>query len=102
MKRGRIARAWRVRGLADANCNVRALRLVAATLGAASSPRALRLASRAVRQLTVSAAVCAAAIAGAIEDGAIRDRGVVHIAGADAADFLDHDRNAAQFSAGAS
>ena len=49
-----------------------ALRLVAATPGAASSPRALRLASRAVRQLTVSAAVCAAAIAGAIEDGAIR------------------------------
>ena len=49
-----------------------ALRLVAATPGAASSPRVLRLASRAVRQLTVSAAVCAAAIAGAIEDGAIR------------------------------
>ena len=49
-----------------------ALRLVAATPGAASSPGALRLASRAVRQLTVSAAVCAAAIAAAIEDGAIR------------------------------
>ena len=49
-----------------------ALRLVAATPGAASSPGALRLASRAVRQLTVSAAVCGAAIAAAIEDGAIR------------------------------
>ena len=49
-----------------------ALRLVAATPGAASSPGALRLASRAVRQLTVSAAVYAAAIAAAIEDGAIR------------------------------
>jgi hypothetical protein len=49
-----------------------ALRLVAATPGAASSLRSLRLASRVVRQLTVSAAVCASAIAGAIEDGAIR------------------------------
>ena len=49
-----------------------ALRLVAATPGAASSPQALGLASRAIRQLTVSAAVCAVAIAGAIEDGAIR------------------------------
>ena len=49
-----------------------ALRLVAATPGAASSRGARWVASRAVRQLTVSAAVCAAAIADAVEDGAIR------------------------------
>ena len=54
------------------------------------------------REGTVCPLPADAPIAPLFEDSAIRDRGVVHIAGADAADFLDHDRNAAQFSAGAS
>ena len=54
------------------------------------------------REGTVCPLPADAPIAPLFEDSEIRERGVVHIAGADVADFLDHDRNAAQFSGGAS